>query len=37
MLELYWIGIIVLLTIGVIGKEYKEKISEFIMEKIEKE
>lgn len=37
MLELYLIGIIVLLMIGLIGKAYKNQIIEFIMKKIEEE
>ena len=37
MLDLYIIGIIGVLTIGLIGKEYKEQISDFIMRKIEEE
>lgn len=37
MLELYLLGIMAVLVIGVIGKEYKEQISDFIMKKIEEE
>lgn len=37
MLELYFIGIMVVAVIGVIGKEYKDQISDFIMKKIEEE
>lgn len=37
MLELYLIGIMVVATVGVVGKEYKDQISDFIMKKIEEE
>ena len=37
MLELYLIGIIAVLTIGLVGREYVGQIFEFIKKKLEEE
>lgn len=37
MLEMYLLGFIGVMVVGIVAKEYHEEIAEFIMKKIEEE